>query len=130
MFDKDLENILPALWYILHLPRTGFDVVDIDANTVLSSHDNPHNIWLSPSLLPNIATYVPNFGHTLVVYEDDCEKEAKNQHFNSLIDIVSVSKLSVELLKKHWQIIGELMKCHIKCTTYHCVYRFSYRFSD
>lgn len=111
LFDSDLNGILPALWYIMHLPRMGFDVVDINVNTALSSHDTPHNILLIPSGITKISDYFPHLGHTLVIYEDNCKNEALEQYNDSLIDIVSVSDLSEELLNKHWHIIGRLMRC-------------------
>lgn len=114
LFDNDLKNILPALWYIMHLPRIGFDVVDIGVDTILSSHDIPHNILLIPSIIPNISNYFPQFGHTLIIHENNFNKEIINQANKLFIDIVSISDLSEELLNKHWHIIGELMKC-LKC---------------
>lgn len=42
--ESELSNISNALWYILHLPRMGLDVTEMDIELVLSSHDTPHNI--------------------------------------------------------------------------------------
>jgi hypothetical protein len=110
-FDSDLNGILPVLWYIMHLPRIGFDVIEINADLALSSHDVPHNILLVPSEIPKISNYIPPIGHTLVIYEDNCKKEASGLKNSSIFDIVSSSDLSQEFLDKHWRIIGSLMKC-------------------
>ena len=53
IWDNELSVVIPALWYILHLPRMGFDVFVNDIDLVLHAHDEPHNINVCPFVRNN-----------------------------------------------------------------------------
>ena len=110
LFDPDMKNILPAIKYILHLPRIGFDAIDINAEMALSSHDCPHDILLFPASAAQLICKIPQFCNTLLIYEDCCEAEAKYFQDKDFIDVVPISSLSSSLLYKHWNKIAGLMQ--------------------
>ncbi len=46
MWAKELDQIILALWYVLHLPRNGFDTISCDIDLLIHSHDEPHAILI------------------------------------------------------------------------------------
>lgn len=114
MFDKELKNVLLAFEYILHLPRIGFDVQDLDVDTIQQAYDEPHNIipipaWIAESLGKGLPEHLKP---TLIIYEDECEKSAKvlQNLYNPYLGSTSISELSSELLRRHWTAIGAMME--------------------
>jgi hypothetical protein len=113
LFDKTLKNSLPALWYILHLPRIGLDVLDLNLKPIEQALDQPHNIILVPSgAVDYIGPVARNLTPTLIIYEDECVESARlfEKLYGSKIGNVGISNLSTELLRKHWAEIGKLVK--------------------
>ncbi len=110
LFDPDLIGILPALRYALHLPRIGFDAVDINANTAINSYDSPHDILIFPSSFAKMLSSFERPGQSLLIYEDKCEAYAQYFAKHNFIDILPISQLSSEKLKEHWKKIGLIMK--------------------
>lgn len=93
LFDPDLDGILPAVRYVMHLPRIGFDAIDIGADMVMNSHDCPHNILLFPATALSSLSTITLTGRIMLFYEDECEKEACKFRSDDCIDIVPVSAL-------------------------------------
>ncbi len=120
LWDTELNGIIPALWYILHLPRMGFDVVSMDIDLVLSGHDEPHNIIPFP--------YCRNAGEkqriynglirdaTLIICEDKLYDTLKKDPDipESLLGLVKISQLTSGLLKEHWNRICKHITTYVK----------------
>lgn len=125
MWDKNLSSIIPAIWYTLHLPRMGFDVISMDIELVLCSHDEPHNIIPIPYYKENINLQrIINKGiinPTLIICEDKLyDTIIKDKTIPvSLLNIIRISDLSSELLRNHWQklscYIHELEEESVEC---------------
>jgi len=109
VWDKELNGIIPALWYILHLPRVGFDTLEMDIDLILSGHDEPHNIIPVPycqgekekQRIINKCIINP----TLIICEDGLYEDVANDETiqRSLLNIVKISELSLELLQEQWK---------------------------
>ncbi|MDK2866100.1 MAG: hypothetical protein PWP38_415 [Clostridiales bacterium] len=109
VWDETLNPILPAFWYILHLPRMGFDVIDNDIELVLHAHDEPHNIIPYPYTVSEpLIQQELNRGivnPTLIICADaiyDAVIQDKTLA-SSVLGIVKVSELSTALMQQHWQ---------------------------
>lgn len=109
IWDNELSVVIPALWYILHLPRMGFDVFVNDIDLVLHAHDEPHNINVCPFVRNNpVAQKEINrilVNGTLIICPDDiyqdvicCSDIAK-----PLLGIYKISELNTERMHKHWK---------------------------
>ncbi|QUL55201.1 hypothetical protein KDC22_00985 [Paenibacillus tritici] len=109
MLDPDLINIMPALHYAMHLPRIGFDVLDLDEETLLQSYDQPNNIIPIPSDFVNMINDFSMPLPTLIIYEEGCTESAKTleKKLGSRLGIIGFDNLSTESLKKHWRMIWE-----------------------
>jgi len=108
LWDERLNNIIPGLWYVLHLPRMGFDVIEMDIDLILSGHDAPHNIIPFPYYV-NDKEMQRHLNHrvinpTLIICEDELYEELSQDSTipKSLLGIVKISELSSELLQVHW----------------------------
>ncbi|MEK3915296.1 CHAT domain-containing protein [Paenibacillus sp. FSL H7-0331] len=113
--DPAVERILPAICYCLHLPRNGFDTLDMSPNTIANGYWVPHSIVLIPSyfgLMRVSANKKDMQSPTLVIYEDSCFEIAKEfaSKNGSLINCVPISSLTTELLKEHWSKITSFIQ--------------------
>lgn len=114
-FDPELENILPAIWYCLHLPRCGLDVLDLSVKTITKGYSVPHGIYPVPSYyLPDLTELIRANGGpaiALVVSDDECFESARKfaEHSGAPLGAVRVSDLSPQLLQNHWAEIAKLM---------------------
>ena len=113
LFDSEMEGIIPALNFILHLPKDLMDVMDINVESAYFSYKNrlnlPHNIIILPNTcLDMIEKLRQNSAHNaFLFYEDLCTEEIAKLDWNDYINIVPVSKLSNEKLKECWHLLGE-----------------------
>lgn len=112
-WDQDLSAILPALWYCLHLPRTGFDSMNLAPKLIVGSGFTMHQIFLIPSYMDrlpeDLAEACPP---TLFIGEDACVDVAAQlaQTYSAPLGFQTISSLSSELLEKNWTEIGHYMK--------------------
>ncbi|MDP4146948.1 MAG: CHAT domain-containing protein [Bacillota bacterium] len=108
IWDDELNNIIPALWYVLHLPRMGFDVTEMDIDLILGGHDEPHNIIPFPYCVSDRKIQqIINKGlvnPTLIICEDEVYEEVMKDSTipKSLLGIVKTSELSSDLLHEQW----------------------------
>ncbi|HCW54753.1 MAG TPA: hypothetical protein DG753_13690 [Clostridium sp.] len=110
LFDDDLIPILPAIEFIMHLPRVGFDVINIDAEHALSSYDTPHNITLLPLSKIELLRQAVDFCQTLIIYQSDCGIDLSNLNSENVVGIISTEMLSTELLKLYWEKFAQRMR--------------------
>ena len=103
LFDDRLIPVLPAVEYCLHMPRTEMDTYDVDTRVLDNAYDVPHNICIIPDTAPFIEQMMPQF--TFIIYEDNCLNCVKEsaQCSETELEAMSVSDLSNESLKKHWE---------------------------
>ncbi len=117
MWDKDLDPIIPALWYILHLPRNGFDTISCDIDLLMHSHDEPHNTIVIP-YLSDYKSIIKNLVHeaTIVICPDNIFRDIKDAIGveNTTLGIYKISDLSSELLRRHWDNLSDLFIAHEK----------------
>lgn len=111
--DTDLIGVLPALQYCLHLPRNGFDTLNLPISTIIKGHLSPHNIILIPSFVT--AEEATNAGlptPTLVICDEESVEQARI--FASLkgssLGIVLCSDLTNELLISHWNQLSQFIQ--------------------
>lgn len=113
--DPDIKGILPALKYCLHLPRNGFETIDLTPATIAKGYSVPHSIVMFPSYLKfemlkthTISLYQP----TIIICEDACYEEAREFALKSQAPLgcARVSELTSVLLEKHWMEITHLME--------------------
>lgn len=102
LFDDLLIPILPAVEYCLHMPRTEIDTYDVDTRVLDKAYDVPHNICIIPDTTPFIEQIMQQF--TFIIYADNCLECVKQSAQRSEVELaaMSVSDLSNESLKKHW----------------------------
>ena len=105
LFDDMLIPILPAVEYCLHMPRTEMDTYDVDTRVLDNAYDVPHNICIIPDTAPLIEQLMPQF--TFIIYADNCLENVKKsaQSSENELSAMSVSDLSQESLKKHWELL-------------------------
>lgn len=103
LFDDLLIPILPAVEYCLHMPRTEIDTYDVDTRVLDNAYDVPHDICIIPDTAPSIEQIMPQF--TFIIYADNCLESVKQsaQSSGAELTAMSVSDLSNESLKKHWE---------------------------
>lgn len=115
-WNQELNCVFPACWYILHLPRMGFDVIQMDIELALRSHDEPHNINLvaypADGILPKDRMYNIIQNPTLLICPDDLyDTIATNPCVpRPALGICRISELSTDLLHTHWNQLAELMQ--------------------
>mgnify|MGYP002624357561 CR=1 FL=1 len=106
LWNKEMNNIIPALWYLMHLPRHSQDVIAETLDFFLYCHDEAHNIIPLPlnekcrDLVLSLV-YQP----ALIICSDDVVDTVR-QHLASsstLLGIVKVSELNNSLLHAHWK---------------------------
>lgn len=116
IWDKELDPIFPALWYILHLPRMGFDTIENDIELVLHSHDEPHNIIVFP-YCPNEKGTQKFINHgivnpTLIICPDEIFDEVTHDLTipQGILGIYKISDLTTRLLQKQWKQLSNTIK--------------------
>lgn len=108
LWDNDLNSIIPAIWYVMHLPRNAFDTISCDIDLILHSYDEPHNIIPIPysTDIRGQLEYLINFiiKPTVIICEDEIYHDIKEQFkaLNCILGIVRTSELNSLLLHKHW----------------------------
>jgi len=106
-FDEDLENILPALWYCIQLPRNVLDTVDLPAQVMKKDYSVSHNIILISSSVdqePLSKKLIKLFPPTLVIGEDTCSDFSASfaSGNNATLGAITVGDISSEILRDHW----------------------------
>ncbi len=108
--DKELVPCLPALWYCLHLPRTGFDVRDVPTQALERSRlwDFGHEIVLLPVPLPMPVDEIqPLRLHrpVLIVAPDDLATEAESLagQLDPPLGVALLPSLGEQTLAEHWK---------------------------
>lgn len=100
--DTILRQIYKPIGYIMHLPRSMFDLLPINEYTECPERINSHNIITVP--LSRITEY-NDYDFTLVLCELTCMQEAKKfmTKNRSQIGLVNINDLSSQLLCEQWQ---------------------------
>lgn len=110
-YNSNLKDQLDACWYIMHLPRTIYDLRNIHDAYWKCEVNKAHNIIFLPSSIAKSYEYQ---NVTLIIYIGNCENEVKSFcHQNqSLLKYVNISQLNNDLLKKHWLQLGDKLNLH------------------
>lgn len=109
-FDDNILNILPAIEYIMHLPRHIYDIYNLDEKFISASYDTSHMIFpIHEDLLPIFSTQIPLVKPTLFILSDDCSESAKKycKEQSSYLGAVLISELNQKLLLKHWALLKD-----------------------
>ena len=120
IWDSELTGVLPAILYLLHLPRIGYDVISCDIDLLLHTTDEAHDILPIPFPLHDISQrkqlYNFLFDPTLIICPDEIYEEVVQDPDIPcpLLGICRMSSLNVELLHKHWKRISEFVLSHEK----------------
>ena len=105
LFDKDLESVLPALEYVMHLPRLFLDLFNLDEDIIDVAYDESHEIILVPdSVFIKLKQTEISVNPTLIIYTANCDKNvtAVSETFNPILGIYEINNLNEALLKKQW----------------------------
>lgn len=105
LFDKNLETILPAVEYVMHLPRLELDLYDLDERTIDYAYDQSHNIILIPdSSFIEFKETIQKVSHTLIIYADNCDVKVKSvsNSMKPILGSYKVSELNTNLLREQW----------------------------
>lgn len=105
LLDPNLKGILPALEFIMHLPRFSLDLMDLHEEIIDKGHDESHNILIIPDvILPTIRNQINKMKPSLIIYADDCGNENIKCLEQSVKSnkVVRVSELSDALLMEYW----------------------------
>ena len=108
--DRTLNSqVLDAIWYCLHLPRTLFDTIDVSPNEVRrTAHlDCPHEVILLPIDMlqrEDFRVSVNSACPVVVLYPDGAAEDAA--HIEARLPPVSFSQLNPSILQSHWQAIS------------------------
>lgn len=104
LLDDDLNGTLGAIEYIMHLPRTVFDIYDLDEEFMASLYDTPHKIVLIPDdeiINHNIGNESP----AMFILTEDCGRDIKRncEKRKPLLGTYYIYELNQELIKKQWE---------------------------
>jgi hypothetical protein len=113
-FDPELQNVLPAIKYCLHLPRNGLDTFDLPPRVIEKGYEVPHSIFLVPSyILSEVvkSQMLVNYPPTLFISEDDFTESAEKitVGYEAPLGHIKLTELSDETLSYHWATITKLM---------------------
>ncbi|MED4810930.1 hypothetical protein [Bacillus atrophaeus] len=113
-FDPELQNVLPAIEYCLHLPRNGLDTLDLPPKVIEKGYEVPHSIILIPSYILSEVAKSPmwlNYPPTLFISEDDFTENAEKitTKYEPPLGHIKLTELSDETLSYHWATITKLM---------------------
>jgi CHAT domain len=110
--DRRLANVLPGLWYSLHLPNTFRDLIDIPARALKARQvlHLDHHILLTSIQAFNresIPVWAPWTVPAMIFCSDGLVSEANMQAatMGFPFPAVGFSELSEESLKSHWRAI-------------------------
>ncbi|MGG2028089.1 SEC-C metal-binding domain-containing protein [Gottfriedia sp. S16(2024)] len=114
LYSPILADVSKALWYCLHMPRNGMDVIfSPDKFFVEGDVLHQHNIFIISSELNEANIDLLNTFHpTLYISEDSCYEESKklNELCPAKLGSVSIQNLSSNLLSEQWESIKEKVK--------------------
>lgn len=107
MLDEDLIDIIPAIKYVLHLPRFIYDVIDCPDKVMLMWNGTSHNIILIPD---NQIKYIEYYYNrikscpTLFIVSDNCSTSIIDicNNYRAILGMCKVSELTETLLNDHW----------------------------
>ena len=110
LWNKEMDSIIPALWYILHLPRHSQDLIAETIDFLIHCHDEVHNIIPLPfnTRCRGMVKALVNKPALIICADDiaDAVKNDLNGH-SPLLGIVKVSELNTNLLHEHWKILRD-----------------------
>ncbi|MCM3441422.1 CHAT domain-containing protein [Metabacillus halosaccharovorans] len=112
IYNERHSDLLPALWYCLHLPRSGLDVIPIDASIIIEGQLQHNIILISSEPSKEQLAYISDFSPTLFLSEDSCYEEASklSEEYSSYLGCVNFSSLNSTLLSEQWSKIGQKIK--------------------
>lgn len=107
LLDTSVSDILPAIEFIMHLPRHIYDYYDLDEEFINSQYDTPHMIYLLPdSALRDFFTMFPVHPHIIIV-SDFCSQETISfaARLEPLISPIRMKKLYDKTLRYYWTVL-------------------------
>lgn len=114
-FDEDLLPALPALWYAMHLPKTRFEVVDMELPAIRAnaSESRRHELLLMPARLlkePTIVDMLCRHGEPAIILCPAQHLEAAravSSHVGFVLEPAPVDSFSQASLDAHWAALAE-----------------------
>jgi hypothetical protein len=110
IYPERYGDALLALWYCLHLPRSGIDVISLNSSVINNANNLQHNIFIitskqSEGELELLRNYPP----TLFLSEDSCYEETckLSVEYSSYLGCVNFSSLNSKLLSEQWGSLGK-----------------------
>lgn len=102
LLDSDMVSLLPALEFILQLPRLTMELYELDENTIDKAYDKVHDIYIVPdSVVEKMLVRLSSvMAPSLLICTDDCLNDVKNAVLNMpiLFGTYMASELSQSLL--------------------------------
>ena len=106
LWNREMNNIIPALWYILHMPRHSQDVIAETIDFFLYCHDEAHNVIPLP-FNEKCRDLVLSCVHeaALIICTDEIADMVRRDFACRMpvLGIVNVSELDNNMLHAHWK---------------------------
>lgn len=109
LFDDEMYTTLDALEFLMHMPRSVFDIYDINEVLMYASHDHSHHIMIIPDKELAIINSIET---TMIIVTDDCSHETKLlcEKLCPKIGTYYSKELNNSLLKTLWEKLQENYK--------------------
>lgn len=118
LYSPMLADVSKALWYCLHLPRNGLDVIFSPEGLFVEGDSiHQHNIHIIPSdFEKDKYGYLQSIQPTLYISEDSCYEEAAriNAMYPAKLGTVRMQDLSSSLLESHWSVIKDRVQATLQ----------------
>jgi hypothetical protein len=114
-FDEEILPALPALWYAMHLPKTQFEVIDMELPAIRAnaSESRRHDLVLMPASFltePTKTDPLCRRGEPVIILcpakHLDAAKTASS-HGGFLLEPASFDSFSQETLDAHWTALSD-----------------------
>jgi hypothetical protein len=111
ILDKNMVPTLPVLWYVLHLPRSGFDYLELTATGFFAAteRDIASKVVVVPSRAAlNATSEQLGAAHPpdIVFFSDGVDRDQLEAAFPDVLALVPFSDAGTQSLEAHWKLLA------------------------
>lgn len=108
MLDRNFAPVMPALWFCLHLPRSGFDFFALGSTGLKKGQrlHLPHRVIPVPiSIHPEVVAGMNNDCPKIVFVPDELLSAAAGilSRLSNVVRVTRVSEIGADQLQPHWE---------------------------